>query len=343
MAFNSEKAAGGAMTGAGAGAAFGPWGALIGGVGGGLLGGFAGGNAGEAERKRQEELMMQTLSEIQGIPLPELKRIQLENPQWIEDLKAETIDQSEMANVRTDPRLQSEQMRSLDALKAIQDGGGMTMADKANLANIQNQAATADKGRRDSIMQSMNQRGMGGSGLELLSNLQSSQAATNQQAQSGLDVAGMAQRRALDAIMQGGQMAGNMRSQDFAEQSRKAEAADAINRFNTQNKMDVNRYNVGGRQDISNAQVNTQNKNLMMPNEIAQQNYDNQMGKAAAMGGARGQQINYYGDRRRENVEADANKWASGAKAVTAVGNYYQNQDERKEKEKNPYGGQNGY
>lgn len=328
MAFNKQQAAGGAASGAAAGTAIMPgWGTAIGGVAGGLLGGFAGGDNGEADRKRQKELMLQTLSELQGIPLPELRQIALENPRWLEDLQAQQLEPSQMQYISTDPRLKQQQNAAIDALNQISEGGGMTMADRANLADIQNQVATADKGRRDAIMQNMQQRGMAGSGLELLNSLQSNQAATDRNMQAGMNVAGMAQNRALDAIMQSGNLAGSLRSQDFGEQSKKAEAADAIARFNAQNLQDVNKYNIAGRQDIGNQGVTNRNQNQMLANQVAQQRFSNQMDKANAMGNARGLEMSRIGQNRKEDIQANANTWAGIGKVATGFGNYYQNKN----------------
>lgn len=335
MAFNKGKATSGAVSGAGAGASFGPWGAVIGGVGGGLLGGLYGGDDGAAERKRQDELMEQTLAEMSGISVPELRQIQLENPQWLEDLQAEQLDPSAMQNINTDSRLRSQQMASIAALEDIQKGGGLNAADRANLAQIQNDAATSDRGRRESIQQNMQQRGMGGSGLDLLAQLQSSQGATDRQAQQGLNVAGMAQNRALDAIMQSGNLAGSIRGQDFSEQAKKADAADAIARFNAQNRQQVNQFNVGGRQDMSNQQTTMRNQNQMLGNEIAQQNFNNQMNKAESMGNVRNNQVNEFGRRRSEEIQTQANTMAGMGKVGTSVGQYYQNKNKKNNNDEN--------
>lgn len=337
MGYNRKKGTEGLVSGAAMGTAIMPgYGTAIGGALGGLLGGFAGGDDGEAARKQQEALMDQTLAEIAGVSVPELKQIQLENPRWLEDLQAEQLDPSQMKYVNTDPRLRSQQTAALDALNQISEGGGMTMQDRANLSQIQNESATADKGRRDALMQNMNARGMGGSGMELLSNLQSNQAATDRNMQQGLGVAGMAQNRALESIMQSGNLAGNLRGQDFSEQSKKAEAADAINRFNTQNRQDVNRFNVGGRQDTANEAINTRNQNQTMGNAVLQQNYDNQMNKIGQKSSARGLQAGMIGQNRAEDIQSDANKMASYGKIATGIGSYYQNQNRKQNNPNNP-------
>ncbi len=323
VAFNSKGAMSGAMGGAGAGAGFGPQGAIIGGLAGGVLGGFMGGDDGEAQYREQQRLIEESLRDIENIPLPELERIAYENPEWLENLVAMKQQDSELRNISTDPRLKNQQMAAMSALDEIVQGGGMTAADEANLSMIQNQAATADRGRREAIMQNMDQRGMGGSGLELLNQLQSSQAATDRQAQGGLDVAAMAQQRALDSMMNQGQMAGQMRSQDFGEQSRIAQAQDVINQFNTQNQMRANEFNTAGRQDTANMGTDLRNRATQYNTQLPQQNYENEMNKAGMKASARGAQVDMIGGKRREDLQTDANRMGSMVQMGSGIADYY--------------------
>lgn len=336
VSFNKNNAMSGAAGGAGAGAAFGPYGAVIGGVAGGVLGGFMGGDNGEAAYREQERLIEESLRDIENIPLPELERIAYENPEWLENLVASKQQDSQLQNISTDPRLKNQQMAAMSALDEIVQGGGMTAADEANLSMIQNQAATADRGRREAIMQNMDQRGMGGSGMELLNQLQSSQAATNRQAQGGLDVAAMAQQRALDSMLNQGQMAGQMRAQDFGEQSRIAQAQDVINQFNTTNQMRANEFNTAGRQDTANMGVNTRNQATQYNSQIPQQDYTNQMNKAGMKASARGAQVDMIGNKRAEDLQTQANQMGSMVQMGSAIGNYYD-----KKNRNNTQGGSN--
>ena len=199
-----------------------------------------------------------------NINLPDLKDINLEKYKYEGDvdprlaqggpavdyngidahtMEATLAGDSEMKGVSTDPRLRDAQMSALMDLQNISSSGGMTAEDKANLSRIQGQTAQADKGRREAILQNAAARGMSGSGNELLAQLQSSQAATDRQSQEGLDIAGMAQARALQAMMQSGQLGGSIRGQDFGEQSAVAQAQDAINKFNVANQNTASQYN----------------------------------------------------------------------------------------------------
>jgi hypothetical protein len=156
----------------------------------------------------------------------------------------ETQD-SLLSDINVDPRLQDNQMAALASLQGIIDNGGMSLKEQAQMQKLQGDVASADKGRRDAILQNMQARGQSGGGLELLAQMQSSQAATDRASQGGLDAAAMAQERALSAIMQQGNMSGQMRDQSFGEQSQQASAQDAINKFNTQNKMNTSQFNAG--------------------------------------------------------------------------------------------------
>jgi hypothetical protein len=231
------------------------------------------------ERDAAMDALRENESLWKGTNLPLLQKLMLENPQWLQDLEASTIDAgpdvqykdaeveraagvsldgTAMDGVSTDPRLKDQQLASLAALKDLADNGGMNATDEANLSRIQGQNAQADRGRRDAIMQGMQRRGMGGSGMELLAQLQSSQAATDRSSAEGMNIAGMAQDRALKALMEGGNLAGSVRGQDFGEQSQVAQARDAIAKFNAQNTIQTNQFNAGQANNM--AQFNTGNQ-----------------------------------------------------------------------------------
>jgi hypothetical protein len=228
--------------------------------------------------KKAKKYLNQSLDEWGNVKAPSISPVDLEGYDWLGDLGAQHVNAgadvgynditsnlaefaeagpSAMEGVKTDPRLQENQMASLSALEDIYKSGGLTAADQANLSKIQTQAQTADRGRRGAIQQAMASRGMGGSGMDLLAQLQSSQGATEQQAQQGLDVAGMAQDRALNAMLQSGELSGSIRGQQFGEQSQVAGARDAINKFNAQNRNQSNQFNAGALNDT--AQFNAGN------------------------------------------------------------------------------------
>ena len=140
---------------------------------------------------------------------------------------------SQMASVETDPRFRDAQLKALTGFEDIQKAGGLMAEDKAVLNQMNREAEHAESGRQARILENMRARGVGGSGAELAAQLSSAQGAAERGQQRGLDVAGQAQRRSLDALMGGGQLAGSIRGQEFGEQSARAKAADEIARYNS--------------------------------------------------------------------------------------------------------------
>jgi hypothetical protein len=310
------------------------------------------------ERERAEQKLKEAGETWDSAKPKEIGPVDFENYNWQGDLEAPTVEapdaiqynniSSELNNL--DPRLRDTQLAALASLQQISDKGGMQAQDVANLNRIQTDVAQADKGRREAIQQGMSRRGMGGSGMELLAALQSSQAATDRQSQAGLDVAGTAQQRALQALMQSGELAGNVRGQDVNI----AQGKDAITQFNTTNglrtsmyntdkdydarkttagmEFDARRANFGGKQDLANRRVDLGNKQQTINTiDIPQQNYDNTHRWA---GGKTGQQTaasTYHAGRAKDASEAGKALGTGAAKGGKAAMDYYGAPDEEEQ------------
>lgn len=243
----------------------------------GVLEPIVGGNTDDEDAAAREALE-KAIGTYDSLKPPDLQPLTLDNYDWLGDFQAPAtmtapsisagedvaynavdprlaelslMGSSAMNDISVDPRLENSQMGALAALEEVVRSGGMTTADEAALGRVQSQVAQADRGRRDAIRQGMAARGMGGSGMELLSMLDSSQAATDRASQAGLDIAGMAEQRALDAMMQGGQLAGSIRGQDFGEQAQIAAANDAIAQFNAANSNNMSQFNTGTWNDMA--------------------------------------------------------------------------------------------
>ena len=168
--------------------------------------------------------------------------------QWLQDFTPEQLQQmqqlgpSAMENVATDPRLQAAQM---SALQGLQDRSqsGYDATDRAAMAEAQMAAARQEQGQRGAIMQNMQARGMGGSGAELAAQLANQQGSANRMSATAGNIAGEGRQRALQAMMQSGQMAGQMQGADFNRQAQIAQARDQISQFNTTNNNKVQAQN----------------------------------------------------------------------------------------------------
>jgi hypothetical protein len=165
-------------------------------------------------------------------------------------LEYRKLDPSELArlgntslnNVSTDPRYRSAEMDALAQLEE-QSNTGMTAREEADLARMKSQTARDNRGRIGAIKQNMAARGMSGSGMDLVAQMQASQDAAERDALVSLETNAQKLDRKTAATMQRGQLAGSMRSRDYSEKARAAEAQDAINRFNTANSVNTQMQN----------------------------------------------------------------------------------------------------
>jgi hypothetical protein len=213
-----------------------------------------------------ENQAKRNLQELQNIPLPELKNLKLE------DNLARLLRQlspTELKQIQENPQLLQAQMGALGKLEDITAGGGLSAADRGRIGQIGREEAIAERGQRQALMQNAQARGLGGSGLELSSLLGAQQAGANRAANRDIDVENLAQQRALQAINAQGELAGNIRGQEFDQAARAAQAQDIINQFNTSgyNKARLAGANIRNQQRIYNTQ------------ELPQQRYQNQLAR----------------------------------------------------------------
>ncbi len=217
----------------------------------------------QQSKERQRQLLQKVIDEFGKIDLPSLQKV-----------IAEQEGPSAMEGISTDPESVAAQHAALDALKNVSDSGGLTLTDHANLNRIRNNSAAAASSGRQRIAEDMASRGSLDSGVTLAMQLAGNEGSANRQSQQDMDIAGEAQKRALDAIMQRGTLAGQVRGQDFSEKSRKAEAADLIARYNAE------------------ARSKAQYHNANLP----QENFDNQMRRTQGQATGTAPLASYYGE-----------------------------------------------
>lgn len=304
------------------------------------------------DEHRAQDLIDQLIGQSKGLKAPDLKNVNLENERYVGDVNPSNITaahsdysgqgDTHLNEVATDPRLREAQMRALSSMQGVADSGGMTAGDTANMRRMQSQVGGDDAGRRNAIMQGMQQRGLGGSGAELLNQLSSAQSSTDREAQQGLDIQGMAQQRALQAMQGAGAMGGSIRGQDYSEQARAKEAQDSIDRFNAQGRTQNNQANAGfgqqadmfnsnqgfqsqvhnqqARQGVSNAGTQTRNQQQVMNTvQIPQQGFQNnvtttQANQAGLSGG-----VDYYGRKYGQKSAEQGNKVGSAIGGIASV------------------------
>lgn len=259
----------------------------------------------------KQKLALQTLQQ-QGLLTPELEQ-------------AVQQGQTAMADVQTDPRLKQAQMSALDTLSKM-GAEGLTSTDRAALNAARRQVAGDEQARQAQILQSMQQRGIGGSGVELATRLASSQGAADRAAQGSDNLMAQAQQRMLAAVQAQGSLGSQIRNQDFGEQSAIASAKDQIANFNAQQqaasqarniaaKNNAQATNLSEKQRVADANVATQNAQQQYNKQLQQTQFQNQLNLAGARGNAMNGVAQQYGNQATQT----ANNYANIGRGVGSI------------------------
>lgn len=288
-----------------------------------IAGGAIGSSESAGARSDQRRALMEALAQFQNIDVPTLQEqeLQLSGPQYTGDYSSllenlSTLGPSQMEQITSDPRLKNAQMSALDTLSEMGEGG-LTEGEMAAMRELRRQSAAEAQAKQGQILQEMSQRGTLGGGMELASRMGAAQSGANRLSSEGDRLAQMAQERALQAISQKGNLAGNIRGQEFGEQSQMAQAADAISRFNAQNQQSVESRNVSAsnqarlrnlqeKQRIAEQQNAIQNYQQEKNKALIPQQFQQQMQLAGAKSGQYGQQAQLSG----QQAANTANMWA---------------------------------
>lgn len=144
-----------------------------------------------------------------------------------------------------DPAARNAQMDALAHMQQVYQQGGLTTQDRVAQEQAMLAAAQQERAQRGAIQQQMAARGQAGGGAELAGMLSGQQGSAMASHMAGQQAAASAQQRALEAMMESGQMGGMVRGQDL----QKAQAQDLMSRFNAAQRT----TKVGG---IAGAQTN---------------------------------------------------------------------------------------
>lgn len=272
-----------------------------------------------------------------NLQTPDYQPVNYVGPEEAYDINfnpAETslVDGTDYNNIRIDPQYRGEQIAQLNALKQLRDNGGLNLTDKANLAQIANDESAREQGQRGAIMQNAQMRGMGGSNLSILNQLNSAQASANRQSQRDMQIAGMAQDRALQAGNSAAGLAGQMSDRDFAQQAQVSQARDLANKFNAQMSNQGAQFNATGNlnaqkanqdksQQVNNLRAVAKNSTQEMNNyRMPTQAFQNAATKANGLADAGKAQTQYFGQKAAGNQAAQGGMWGSLMQLGGALG-----------------------
>jgi len=282
------------------------------------------------DRDAAEEGLTEGQNAYRGLQVPDYQPVEYTGPNEAGDVTAQTaalerIGPTAYGDIAVDPRLKSSQLAQLSALEDLRNSGGMNAADRANLARISNEESAKEQSQRAAIMQGAQARGTASSNMNLIQMLQAQQSGANRQAQRDLDVAGMAQDRALQAGGMASSLAGNMSQQDFNQQAQIAAARDTAAKFNAQMSNQNSQFNVGNqlRADMGNqsktqgvydrlatAKMEQERQNKFVSPQAQFQAGATRAGGIANAGAA---SAKYYGDREDTAKKAQSGLWGGAA------------------------------
>jgi hypothetical protein len=214
-------------------------GTKLGGDAGDALGALIGEALAAGDYARAEQLRQQQMDLYKGIA----------QPQDFTRQGASAFD-----SIQMDPRLKAARMAALQRMQQIGLEGGMDVESRAANQEAQDQAAGFARGQQGALMQSMQSRGMGGSGMEAAAALQGQQAGSNMLAKSGMQAAADARKRALAALSGSADMAGDLSRDEYGMAADKAHAGDAISRFNAENANQFQQQKFGNAMDVAGAE-----------------------------------------------------------------------------------------
>jgi hypothetical protein len=193
--------------------------------------------------QQQLDMLGKQYADMQGIKLP--------------DLQKQTADQlgpSAEGSMQLDEGLRGKQLSALGEIQNLIDSGGLDLTDKGNLEEAMNSAINQQRRARAGVASDAAERGQMNSGNRLLMDMNAAQAGHNDARKSGLEVAGMAQRRRLQAIQDSSNMAAAMRNEDWNQKSAVAHAKDLRDERNAAAREKAQYYNAGlPQQNFNNA------------------------------------------------------------------------------------------
>ena len=190
--------------------------------------------AGDMERARD---LAWTISRKYGdMPLPSILKMYPE-------LQGDTA----LAGARADSRYTGVEDQALSEMMK-RAGGGMTPEDEANMLRARQEGQQQSTAAMGSIDREQRRRGMTGGGG--VAKAVAAQQGANRAYTGGVQAAGDASSRALQALQMGGQYASNLAGRSLEQANTVGSARDRISQFNLGRKDQAQKYNneIGQRQ-----------------------------------------------------------------------------------------------
>ncbi len=150
----------------------------------------------------------------------------------LESIAKEQLGPSKLGGVSMDGKYKAASDEALDRMMGIAKADGMDAQSISKLNQAKNAAYGVERGMRGAADATLARRGMFNSGAAVSSAHAASQAGTDRAYQGSIATAADASERALQALMNGGNMASRLGQADLDQKNRVAGADDRIAEFN---------------------------------------------------------------------------------------------------------------
>jgi hypothetical protein len=299
-----------------------------------IIGGMFGAQAGNKRQDAASADAAKAREIIGAVQIPELKEWLLQQYSSAgqftpEMMQAISLDPSAQGAISTNP---VERQKNVELINRLieQSKPGSNSDDQAayNLATL-NSAGQANS-EQQSIIQNMQARGAGGSGVELAARLAGQQNAAQALQKAHLEQAAKRNELRMQALTASSGALSNLRGADYQQALNLANANDQRSQANWQNQQGISsgnvelannaqQFNLANRQRIADSNVDLSNKQQAYNSNLAKQKYDMEMEKAKAMAGG----YNNSADRNIARAGQEAGMWAGIGQGVgTILGAY---------------------
>ena len=299
-----------------------------------IIGGIVGNMMGSKDRKSAQAAMAAAMAELNAVGMPpdlsarviqqQFQQQGIYSPELEEDIN---LAASKVSMIQEDQGLKDAQ---LGALSSMQEAGrtGFDAGSRSDMRASRMDIEEGVQGVLGQIEQQMAARGQAGSGSELAMKLQAAQEGERRASEESDRLAATASRNALAAIAQSGEMAGDMRAQDFDVNRARAGAEDEFslqewgqrNARQTRNVGAENiaqQANLAEKQRMADANVNLENTERQRMNQAKRDVWRDKLDLASAKSGQYRQQQQYH---QGESARKGKMGQTAGAGAVTAFG-----------------------
>lgn len=271
-------------------------------VGGAVAGGLAGMMAGNQDRAAAEANAAKAREIIGAVQVPELKQWLLQQYSSAgqftpEMMNALSLDPSAQGAISTNPLERQKLVSQIDRLIS-QSKSGNTPEDQAAYDLATRNSLGANNSMQQSIVQNMQQRGAGGSGVELAARLSGEQQNADALQKAHLEEASKQNALRLTALTASAGQLSNLRGADYQQALNLANANDrtrdmkyqdaqGVRNANNETVNGAQKFNLANRQRIADANVDVNNKQQQYnTSTLPQAQYNMDMNKAQAQAGS---------------------------------------------------------